>query len=41
MYLQSRNTQMWKTNVWIPRGKRGEWDELGDWDNIYAILCIK
>ena len=25
-------TQMQKTNVWIPRGNGGWWDELEDWD---------
>ena len=24
--------QIWITNVWIPRGKGGRWEELGDWD---------
>ena len=25
------DTQMYRMNLWIPRG-RGEWDELGDWN---------
>ena len=29
---------MQRSNVWIPKGKRREWDELGDWDShIYTI----
>ena len=31
-------TQMQRTNVWTPRGKRGGWDELEDWNwHIYSI----
>ena len=25
-------TQMQRTNVWLPRGESVGWDELGDWD---------
>ena len=25
-------TQTQRTNVWVARGKREWWDELGDWD---------
>ena len=25
-------SQMQRTNLWLPRRGRGEWDELGDWD---------
>ena len=25
-------TQTQRTNIWIPRGGSGGWDELGDWD---------
>ena len=32
IYKAEIETQMWRTNVWIPRGKGVEWDELGDWD---------
>ena len=33
IYLQSRNRDTdVRTDVWTPRGERGEWDELGDWD---------
>ena len=31
IYKAEIETQMQRTNVWIPRGKKG-WDELGDWD---------
>ena len=31
IYKVEIETQMERTNVWIPRGKGG-WDELGDWD---------
>ena len=31
-------TQTQRTNVWIPRGKGGVWEELGDWDwHIYTV----
>ena len=32
IYKADKETQMYRTNVWIPRGKRGRWDDLGDWD---------
>ena len=32
-------SQMQKTNLWLPRGKR-EGDKLGDWDLIYTLLYI-
>ena len=31
IYKAEIETQTYRTNVWISRGK-GEWDELGDWD---------
>ena len=31
-YLQRRNRDTDIENVWTPRGARGGWDELGDWD---------
>ena len=33
-------TQMQRTNVWIPRGKE-EWDELGDWDRHKCTAMYK
>ena len=24
--------QMQRTNLWLPRGETGGWDELGDWN---------
>ena len=32
IYKAGRETHIQRTNVWIPRGKKGCWDELGDWD---------
>ena len=29
---KQKETQMKRTNVWIPRGEGGVWDELVDWD---------
>ena len=39
-------TQMQRTNVWTPRGESGRgwgwWcDELGDWIDMYTLMCIK
>ena len=36
-------TQTQRTNVWIPRGNVGGWEELGDGTDTYTllILCIK
>ena len=25
-------TQIWRTNLWTPRGASSGWDELGGWD---------
>ena len=37
-YKAEIETQMQRTNIWIPRGKGVCWDELGDWDwHIYTI----
>ena len=32
IYKTEIELQMQKTNIWLPRGKRGERDKLGDWD---------
>ena len=32
IYRTEIETQMQRTNLWIPRGDEGWWDELGDWD---------
>ena len=32
IYKTEIETQTYRTNVWIPRGKGEGWDELGDWD---------
>ena len=38
IYKAEIETQIKRTNVWIPRGKEGWWDELGDWDwHIYTL----
>ena len=38
IYKTEIETQTYRTNVWIPRGKGEGWDELGDWDwHIYTI----
>ena len=42
MYVQNRNTNKQKTNLWLPkwRGRGGETNkEYGI--NIYKLLCIK
>ena len=40
IYKTEIESQMWKTNLWLPRGKgSGEWDTLGVWDlRIYTIV---
>ena len=32
IYKTEIESQMWKTNLWLPRGKVGAGDKLGDWD---------
>ena len=29
---QKQTHKMWRTDLWLPRGKRREWDGLGVWD---------
>ena len=32
IYKVDRESQMQRTNLWMPVGKAEAWDELGDWD---------
>ena len=31
LFAKQKQTQTYRTNIWIPRGEEGA-DELGDWD---------
>ena len=32
IYKTEVESQMWKTNLWLPKGKGGGREKLGDWD---------
>ena len=43
---EERETQMWRTNVWTPRGESGGgvWCSVTNWEiriDIYTLICIK
>ena len=41
IYKAEIETQMQKTNIWIPRGKGGGYDKLGDGDShIHTIDTV-
>ena len=31
IYSKEANSWVWRTDMWLPRWKRREWDELGVW----------
>ena len=40
--IRGKNKLETTTNVWTPRGESGLGDfELGDWVDIYTLICIK
>ena len=41
IYKTETDSQTQKTNLWLPKGQRGESDKLGDGINIYTLLYIK
>ena len=37
-------TEMWRTNIWTPRGERGGGGGVMSWEigiDIYTLICIK
>ena len=41
IYTTETNSQISKSNLWSPKGKRGGSDKMGDWINIYILLYIE
>ena len=34
-------SQTWRSNLWLPEGRRGRRDSLGVWTDMYALLGLE
>ena len=40
IYRKETNSQTWRTDLWLPRGRRREWNGLGVWGSEMQTMTL-
>ena len=41
LFMKQKDSQTWKTDLWLPKGKGGDRDKLGVWDQQIQTTIYK